>query len=182
MTYVVAACRAAVVVVFALSFSGKVLGKDAFREFARSIDRMRILRLSYVRPAAVVAVAAEGTTAIVTAIPIRTVLVAGFVLATILTVTFTAVILQNLRRGNRVPCRCFGSSTTPLGALHIIRNACLIIISGLGAYAALSEIHSPRLPITIVASIGGGLAGVVIASFDDLAALLAPRRTSQGHA
>ena len=41
---------------------------------------------------------------------------------------FTVLIVQQLARGQRPPCACFGAwSAKPLGAGHVVRNVALIV-------------------------------------------------------
>ena len=51
--------------------------------------------------------------------------VAGAALA--LLVAFTALLVDNLRRGRRPSCACFGAwSSAPIGWSHVARNAALV--------------------------------------------------------
>jgi hypothetical protein len=49
-------------------------------------------------------------------------------------VGFTAAIVVQLRRGRHPQCACFGAwSTAPLGARHVVRNACFAALAVLAA-------------------------------------------------
>lgn len=48
----------------------------------------------------------------------------------VLLVAFTVVIVRRLGDASRPPCACFGTrSSRPLGPLHLIRNAILLMIA-----------------------------------------------------
>lgn len=55
--------------------------------------------------------------------------------AIVVLVSFTVLVVSNLRRGRRPVCACFGAlSAAPLGWSHVARNAVFV---GLGVLAAL---------------------------------------------
>ena len=55
--------------------------------------------------------------------------VTGWIAAALFAV-FTALIVNNLARGRRPVCACFGSlRPRPLGAVHVVRNVALIALS-----------------------------------------------------
>ena len=56
------------------------------------------------------------------------------VAAIVLLLAFTVVILRRILDGSRPPCACFGSrSNRPLGAIHVLRNVCLIALAVVAA-------------------------------------------------
>lgn len=47
-----------------------------------------------------------------------------------LLVAFSALIVARIREGHRPPCACFGAwSSTPIGPVHLIRNAVLLALA-----------------------------------------------------
>lgn len=53
------------------------------------------------------------------------------VVALLLLGSFTALIARRLAEGKHPPCACFGAwSARPLGAGHLLRNAVLLVLSG----------------------------------------------------
>ena len=75
-----------------------------------------------------------------------------------------------LQLGRRTPCRCFGASSTPLGAGHLIRNAILAITAVAGGLAPGGHVPSAGVAVAM----GAGLfAAVLIVAYEDLVYLLA---------
>jgi len=60
----------------------------------------------------------------------------GLVLAGLPAVAFAVAVLAALRRGDRAPCNCLGGSVRPVGRVHLVRNAVLLVAAGLGLAAA----------------------------------------------
>jgi hypothetical protein len=82
------------------------------------------------------------------------------------------------RQGRQPICNCFGSSAAALGARHVVRN-CLIAavaIAGLAAQPAGGQPHIAAAPAILVVGLAL-LAGVAIATWEDLASLLMPPRS-----
>lgn len=74
-----------------------------------------------------------------------------------------------VRRGARVSCRCFGPSSSLLGARHIVRDGILLAIALVGA---LGTSRGTASPAGIAVSLVAALFGATLAVFsDDLFAL-----------
>ncbi|MEV5742741.1 MauE/DoxX family redox-associated membrane protein [Microbispora rosea] len=131
MAYLFAFCRLLTGIVFLMSAVSKLRGRAAYEEFTAATRAL--VRLP-ARPVAALVVAAE--IAIAPLLAWRPTVLAGFCVALGLLVAFTAVIVVALRRGRRVPCRCFGASAVPVGAGHLARNAVLIVVAAAGAVQA----------------------------------------------
>ncbi|MEU6714988.1 MauE/DoxX family redox-associated membrane protein [Nonomuraea sp. NPDC046802] len=165
MEYVRIGCVCLVGLVFAVTAVSKL--RD-FQGFARSLPALVPVSGKAPRPLAAVVVVLEASVPILAAVPATTSY--GLALACGLLVAFTAAIAFALRRGQRAPCRCFGTSAAPLGARHLVRNGLLIIAATL---AVLLPDGSPVLAGTAMA-LGAGLIGaILIASFDDIVDLFA---------
>lgn len=53
-----------------------------------------------------------------------------------LLLAFSGLIVMRLRTGRRPPCACFGAwSASPIGVTHLLRNAGLIVLGVLAAFA-----------------------------------------------
>jgi hypothetical protein len=118
-------------------------------------------------------VLAEGLTVLLLAIGLRPTILLGFGLAVLLTAAFSYAVLRTIRSGNRTPCRCFGRSSSPLGPRHLVRNGLLlaVAVAGLGASVAGGSAEPAG---ALVAVLAGLFLGLIIATFDDLAQLVAP--------
>ncbi|MBB5130231.1 MauE/DoxX family redox-associated membrane protein [Streptomyces griseoloalbus] len=159
--------------VFLASFLSKTAGPGAFDAFVASLRSMRLLPPMTVRAVARGVVAAEGAIFALLLLPMAVATAGGFVLAAGLLTAFTAGIARVIRRGLRVPCRCFGSSAAPLDRRHLMRNAVLVTMAVVGACTsgARGPIHLGGLAVS--ASIGLAL-GVVVTALDDIAELFRP--------
>lgn len=181
MLYVAIGCRAALAIVFLFAVTGKVAGRGSFREFTDSIVAMRVVPEHAARSAAIASVTAEALVVVLTAIPARLIPTAGCALAGLLSIAFSGAITASLRRGNRAPCRCFGRSTTPLGARHLVRNAILLLVAAAGTATSLASGHAQAAGVVLAG--GTGLfAGIAIAAYDEIAELLAPSYPADGRA
>ncbi|WP_433311312.1 MauE/DoxX family redox-associated membrane protein [Micromonospora chersina] len=165
--YVEIACRVLLGTVLLAAAVGKVSGRDAYREFTRSVRDMGYRPAG---PLAAAVVAAEFTAVVLLAVIPR----AGFLLSAALLLAFTVAVATNLRRAGAT-CRCFGRTAAPLGRHHVWRNAFLVGCAIAGALAPAG----PILPGEAVLAFAGGLlTGVLVVMMDDLRFLFgASRRT-----
>ncbi|HEY9410410.1 MAG TPA: MauE/DoxX family redox-associated membrane protein [Jiangellaceae bacterium] len=172
MPHVVLACQALLVLVFAISVAGKVRDSAAFAEFVGATRRLLPASIG-ARPARWIAagvVGAEVTAVVSLLLPVSTVL--GFLLALVLLAGFTAAVLLALRRGERAPCRCFGTSTHPLGAAQVVRNAILLAAAALGGIGAVSSPAEVIEPGGVaIALLAAGLVALPVLLADDIADL-----------
>ncbi|CAL9382883.1 MauE/DoxX family redox-associated membrane protein [Streptomyces sp. enrichment culture] len=172
MHYVVLAVQSLVVVVFLVSSAGKLKSRGDIREFTASLRRLRILPASAAGPAAFCVLAAEVAIWVLLVIPVPVARTAGFFVAAGLLTVFAAGITLSLRRGEQVPCRCFGASTTPLGPWHVVRN---LLLAGAAAVAPVLPSGGAVRPGGLVVAVCAGLLlGALVALFDDLVALFRP--------
>ncbi|WP_329492823.1 MauE/DoxX family redox-associated membrane protein [Kitasatospora herbaricolor] len=195
MEIVVRVGQGCLLLVFVLSVHGKVGGRRDYAEFTASVRAL--LPLVAVRaPAGSAAVsvlagsvvAAEA--AVVVALAVPATVTVGLALATALLVPFTLLALASSRRGSGTPCRCFGRSTTPLGAVHAVRNAALLAValaalvasglvtsapatSGLATSGPVGPAHAGPA-VTVAAWLAGGVLGLLATALDDLVGLFRP--------
>ncbi|MEW9529358.1 MauE/DoxX family redox-associated membrane protein [Microbispora sp. NPDC049125] len=169
MDYVFAVCRLLVGIVFVTSAVSKLRGRAAYEEFTAA-TRALAPRLP-ARPAAALVVAAE--VAVAPLLAWRPTVTAGFVTALGLLAAFTAAIVLALRRGRRVPCRCFGASTAPVGPGHLVRNAALIAAASAGAVqAGTAGVPADLGPAGLAAvALAAGAAAVLLSAAGDIAGL-----------
>lgn len=174
---VTAVAAGALAVVFAMAVAGKVSSRS-FTRFRRSAAALwpGPGRLS-TRPAAVVAggvllAEAAVTGGLVAGLPGGPLSAAPsrfvFGAAVVLLAGFTGAQHLALRRGRAVTCACFGRADTPVSRVGIARNAVLIALGLLGAVTADS---SAPTALSVVCAVAGGVAGLLIASLEDIVSL-----------
>ena len=159
LAYLTLGCRALLVLVFAASLIGKLAGREAVGTFVLATRRLAPVPIStsQARWAATGVVGAEAATVIALLVPGWT--IAGFLLASALLAVFSGVLLLALRRGERTPCHCFGSSSQrPLGIAPVLRNAALLVVVALGvggsaAAVAPSGVTLGGAAITVLAAV-----------------------------
>ena len=163
-------CRALLVVVLGAAVAGK-LRRRAFASFTVALGAFGLPAAIARAPLAAAIVALEATAAVLlVAAPAL-----GYALALALIAAFTAVLRRVVRSGRRVACWCFGASTAPVGTSHLVRNATLLAVIGLGiAAAALAGGEPVALAAHPLALACGALAGAAIARWDDLAFVVRP--------
>ncbi|MCX5207774.1 methylamine utilization protein MauE [Kitasatospora sp. NBC_00240] len=183
MEIVVRVGQGCLLLVFTLSVYGKVRGRRDFAEFTASV-RALVPLFGRSRPPAASApavpvlavsvVAAEAT--VVAALAVPGTAPAGFALAAALLAPFTLLALAAARRRSDTPCRCFGRSTTPLGAVHAVRNAGLLAVAAAGLAATVLSGPRPGGPpaATVTAWLAGGVLGLLATALDDLVGLFRP--------
>ncbi|MFD9858077.1 MauE/DoxX family redox-associated membrane protein [Streptomyces alboflavus] len=157
----------------------------AFAAFLASVRSLRVVPSALVRPVALTVIAGEAAVCVLLAAPARGATTAGLLVAAALLTAFTVGIAAALRRGVTAPCRCFGASSTPLGTLHLVRNAVLCALALAGALAAPTAADAPP-GSALVAGVAGLVAGALVTQLDHLLALFrplpAPPRTAEPHA
>ena len=162
--------RIALCVVFAVSAFGKLRGRAARRDFRRSLRDMRLLPSRLV--ATVAGVVAAGEAAAALALPWPASAAYGLPAAAALVALFTAVLITVRWRRLDVACPCFGTTRSPVGPGHIVRNLLLITI----AVAALQGPNVdlwrlPTVPGAVLAWTAGLVCGLVLVHTDELISL-----------
>ncbi|TDC01258.1 methylamine utilization protein MauE [Nonomuraea longispora] len=163
MGLLLVACQVLLGVVFAVSAFTKLRSGAAVRSFAASLVMLpEGLRL----PAACAVAAGEAVAAALMVVPR-----AGLALSAILLAGFTLAIVVSIRKGVRAPCRCFGLSATPLGRVHLVRNALLLLVVALGGTGLIYS-GGPPAAAGLAVAVPAGLAGaIMLIAFDDIAGL-----------
>jgi Methylamine utilisation protein MauE len=180
MIYAAFGCECLLIVVFAVSAAAKLTGKGAFTEFRLATARLVPAFSGLARPLAVAVVGVEIATAALLAVPATT--RAGLVLALVLLGAFTVAIAAALRRGETASCNCFGRSTTPMGARHLVRNALLLTAAGTGLAAGAGGWTGAEVPGMALAGASAVVLAVLVLNLDALTDLFAttpvPERTT----
>ncbi len=172
MTYVEFGCRCALLLVFAVSSVGKVRGRAAFAVFrSATVALVPAAEGSATLLAAAVA-CAEIAVVVTLAVPVTATL--GLLGAAVLLAAFTVAIAAALRRGDTAPCRCFGVSSTPLGARHLVRNAVLCALACAALALPRQELGTAEPAVLAMAAVAGVVVAGLVASFDAVADLFVP--------
>ncbi|MFE5325475.1 MauE/DoxX family redox-associated membrane protein [Embleya sp. NPDC056575] len=182
MHYLELGIRSLIAVVFLASSVGKTAGRGAFGAFVASLRGLELLPAKACRPVALLVVVAEYAVWLLLLLGSTTVAATGFLVAAGLLVMFATAIALTARRGIRPPCRCFGASSTPLGARHIVRNVVLAAVACLGAVTVPATNTSSDPGALVVAILAGLLLGAVVALFDDILELFEPLGDGPGAA
>ncbi|TDV56244.1 MauE/DoxX family redox-associated membrane protein [Actinophytocola oryzae] len=177
MTYVAFGCECLLIVVFAFSAETKLTGRGAFAEFRLATARLVPAFRGLAGPLSVAVVGVEVTTAVLLAVPATARV--GLVLALALLGAFTVAVAAALRRGETASCNCFGRSTTPMGARHLVRNALLLAVAGIGLLGGRGGAEVPGLALAGASAV---VLAVLVLNLDALTDLFAttpvPERTT----
>ncbi|MFE6844634.1 MauE/DoxX family redox-associated membrane protein [Streptomyces sp. NPDC057686] len=164
-------CRTLLVVVFAVAVTGKAGGAESFGAFVRSVQEfVRSTSPNRGRGVAHLVIGAEVAGTVLLLLP-GPAAVAGFALVGCLLGAFALAIATSLRRGVRVPCRCFGASASSAGPLELVRNGFLMAAAVTGAVGTSNGL--PETTGAVALAVGTGLIlGVVVTVLDDISDLL----------
>jgi len=167
MSFVVLTCCLVVAVVLVLSAVGKVSTVAARSAFAASTRHLLPRRL---RRVATPEVVASSELAVAVAVTVPATATVGLAAALVAFLAFTGVLVGAVRRDVREPCRCFGASSRPVGAVHVARNAglvgvCLAALAGLGTGSARAPLVDPA---GVLAAATAVVVAVVVSRLDDL--------------
>ncbi|MFI6689995.1 MauE/DoxX family redox-associated membrane protein [Streptomyces sp. NPDC050485] len=174
MPYAAIGIRCLIGVIFLTSAVSKVAGRRALPSFVASLHDMMLLPPWSVAPAAGGVVLAEFASCTLLLMPQPQVAAAGLGLTVLLLTVFTVAVAITVRRGTRTSCRCFGTSTTPLGARHLLRNTVLLAIATLGAIWTAGASQPLAVSRAVVPAALGLLLGGLVTVLDDLIALFRP--------
>ena len=166
MLAAVAACRAFLLVVFAVAVLSKTATAARRRAFASAVAAFGVGPAPAPLIAAAVVASELAAVALLCAAPAR-----GCAASAALLAVFTLAIARALRTGKRVACRCFGSSGAALGASHAVRNALLLAVAVAGTAMAAAGTGAGHIGLSswCAATIAGGTAGAVMTRWDDVA-------------
>lgn len=161
--YIPLFARSILCMIFVASVVGKARDVAGFRE------SLQLLGLAPKRHASALSglvIAAECLVVVLCAI--NETARAGILLGVALLLVFTAVALRASRRGDHVPCSCFGASSTPLGAAHALRNLLIVGLVLPGLWPSSGEVTLAGLSVTVFAATGPAVLAVF---FEDLSQL-----------
>jgi hypothetical protein len=173
------ACRCLIGLLFGVSAFSKVRDSVAFAEFTASTRALLAGALPGHGPHAMArrwlpsaVVVTEAAVVALVAVPAAARF--GFGLASVLLAGFTLAIAAAIRRSVLTTCRCFGASSAPLGASHLVRNGVLLLVALTGLAVGPGDLARVDRAALIMTIGPAAIAVVVIARLDDLVALFAP--------
>lgn len=180
MTHVGFAASCLIGLVFGISAVSKL---RSFGEFARTTRLLLIAvagprrPLSYTgtRSVSVAVAAAESAIPALALVPVLNPV--GLGLAGLLLVGFGVGIAAAMRRGVRTSCRCFGASSQPLGARHLVRNAALLLVAVAGLTAGPAG--DIELAGRVIAAGAAAILAVLVFRLDDLIDLFTPNPSTR---
>ncbi len=166
--YVLLCCQFLFGAAFAVSLWSKVHNRRAYADFAAAVPQLA--PWAPARWAGSGVVLAEAAIVVLVAVPATAPM--GLALAAALLVTFTVAIAGTIRRRRAVTCQCFGTSTTPVGPAHLIRNGVLLVCAIAGLLTGLAADPGPVVPeILAAAALTGLVAAAVVVLTDQIAEL-----------
>ncbi|TDE47930.1 methylamine utilization protein MauE [Nonomuraea mesophila] len=170
--YIGFGCRVLLALVFLAAAASKLRGRRGFIEFRAAVSAFGV-KPRWSSAAAGAVIACELAAAAL--MPADVTAPMGLGIGIALLIVFSLVIGSALRRGLSTSCRCFGTSTRPLGARHLVRNAILLTVAGAGLAATVLTGHMGSAGLDTAALFVSGFAAVVAAAlviaYDDLVAL-----------
>ncbi|MHB9863460.1 MauE/DoxX family redox-associated membrane protein [Streptomyces sp. YIM S03343] len=166
------AARSLIGTVFLISSLSKARSREAYRDFADSLARIRAVPAAAEGLAARAVVAAEFAVWVLLAVPTARAWRLGQFLALWLLAAFTVAIARTMRRRSPVACGCFGASAAPVGFRHIARNALLAAVALSCLLAPVSG--SASVGEAAVAALAGLAMGLVTTVLDEIFALFRP--------
>ncbi len=147
------------------------------RSFVLTVRSFRIVSRRWERLLAWTVVLTEIVTAFLLAIHDWSAV--GLGLAVLLMGAFTVAMLTVLARGERVACGCFGSSTTLIGKMHIVRNSFIILMAIVGIVTSVTSDDTPvSAGVFGIASAFAVFGVVLLVLLDQLLAIPVSRKTS----
>jgi hypothetical protein len=155
--------RVLVATVLGAAAAGKLRGRRAYREYARSLFTAGVPR-RLVAPVAAAIAAGEVLAAVL--LPWPATGAAGAVLATVLLAVLTAGVSRAVRRGTTATCRCFGPSGGRLRPVHVARNITLTACAAGAAATTLAGTGTPPAA-SLAPALALGLAAAIFLIFID---------------
>ncbi|MET9146958.1 MauE/DoxX family redox-associated membrane protein [Streptomyces sp. NPDC004042] len=130
--------------VFLCSVLGKARGAGAYGSFREAVGHLVPALRRRTAPVAAAVVAAEAAVVVLLAVPASA--VAGFALAALLLLAFTAGLTGALRREAGTACHCFGAGAARIAPRHVVRNLILVTVALAGTAAAPAAPHAGAAP------------------------------------
>ncbi len=172
IAHVLVLARLLVGITFVLSFVAKLRDVQSFRN---AVEDFQVVPRRLVAPTAVAVLAVEATVA-ASMLTTGWALATGFVLAVGMLAAFSLAIGLVLRRRLEVSCNCFGSPTTKVSAVDLVRNGtfALFAVVGLWAMTAAGGTGVPAQDIALTAPIAAVVVALLVNLNDVVQTLIRP--------
>ncbi|SDU81063.1 MauE/DoxX family redox-associated membrane protein [Jiangella alkaliphila] len=142
--------RWALILVFAAAVVGKLVWPDGLTGLGTTLKAGLHVPARLAVPAATALVVAEAVVAVLLVVPVT--LTAGLLAAGLLSAAMTAGTVVLARRTEALPCRCFGSGSTPVTWSTVLRNAGLTAVAaGALALSGLEDGRDAGLAVSLAA-------------------------------
>lgn len=185
LDYVGFGCYCLVGLVFAVSSASKLRGRTAFDQFVKAAGILTVATIpgyqasrDGARRIGAAVVAGELAVPVLLVVPGTAGI--GLGIAVLLLTVFGVGIVAAMRRGLRTSCGCFGSSSTPLGTRHLVRNAMLVIAAATGLAFGPDRVGQADPAGLAVAGAGALILAVLVVRLDDLIDLFMPAPAAAG--
>lgn len=153
-------CQSVIALVFALSGIGKAKDVAAFQE---AIDDFKLLPQKWSKSVAWLFLIGEFVV-VVSMVLVANLLPIGFLLATLLLITFSSALTIALWRKQKIVCNCFGQTEKRISGYDVIRNVIFILCALLGFFLSWI-LNSPSENLDFVSVIWVGLIGAIFVTF-----------------
>ena len=167
-TYALLFCRIAIILVFTLSFVGKVRDITAFRE---AVTDFRLLPESWSRTLAWTFPGAE-LAVVLLVMGGGSGLLLGFLLAAAWLMVFSLALVIVLGRNSRVTCNCFGGTVRRISPYDVARNTILLLCSLIGMRALIGSAQNSTGLENVLIGLMAGSFVVLLINLADIAETL----------
>lgn len=172
MVFLDVSIRVALAVTFLLAAVSKVYRIKAWRSFRGVLGRIVPMPRIITTAIGVMVVTTEFAVASMLLLPhAATFGLAGCIL---LLVVFSGVITRAVRRKDRIPCRCFGSSAEPMTVAHLHRNIVLSLAAVSGLAISFADTRAPDAETLVVGVLAGISWALVLMFLSELHSFLRP--------
>ncbi|WP_397540887.1 MauE/DoxX family redox-associated membrane protein [Salinispora vitiensis] len=170
MLYVELACRLSLAGVLLLASFAKARTLSESRYMVAVVlkDVLRFQSQYLARSGIFLVIVAEGGSGILLVIP-GPLIPFGYLAAIVMLGIFTGLAVVSVRKGDKIPCACFGGNVTALSLRHVSRNTSLLALGIAGLLMHFQLAYQSLALAGIVISVGVAcLITLLAVHFDDI--------------